>query len=89
MHTCVNDFIDVARALIGCPGSPTSDGIATVNPASISRRPKSATSGVMPGISCTTTTPGPVPPRYTGRVTPSNVNVGLGETLECVSHGGD
>ena len=54
--------------LIGRPGSPNSDGIATVNPASTTRRPKSATSGVMPGTSCTTITPGPEPPRYTGRV---------------------
>src|SRR5689334_5446995 len=53
--------------------------MATVKPAAITRRPKSATLGVILGISCTTTTPGPVPPRYTGRVTPSCVNAVSGK----------
>src|SRR5437764_3058135 len=57
------------------PGSPRSDGIATEKPASMRRRPNAATFGVIPGSSWMTTTPGPVPPRKTGRVAPSNVNV--------------
>jgi len=59
---CVIDFmmypVDGSR-----PGSPNSDGIATVNPASTSRRANAATFGVMPGISLMTTTPGPAPAR--------------------------
>ena len=49
--------------------------MATVKPAAITRRPKSATSGVMPGTSWITTTPGPEPPRSTVRSAPPNVNV--------------
>ncbi len=69
-HTCPNDFATYG-ADIGLPGSPTNDGIATVNPSATRRRPKSATNGVIPGTSCTTTTPGPEPPRYTSRVVPA------------------
>src|SRR3954469_18755733 len=57
------------------PGSPKSTGIATVKPASTTRCANSATCGVMPGISLLTTTPGPLPARYTVRVVPSCVNV--------------
>ncbi|MDD9935785.1 MAG: hypothetical protein OXT09_19390 [Myxococcales bacterium] len=45
--------------------------ITTVKPASATERAKLATSGVMPGISCITTTPGPCPRRKTVRATPS------------------
>ncbi len=47
----------------GLPGVPKSDGSTAVMPASATRRPKSATRGVMPGTSCMITTPGPVPRR--------------------------
>src|SRR5262245_5870056 len=60
---------------MGRPGSPKSEGILTLNPASRTRRPKSATSGVIPGISWITITAGPDPARYTDRVVPACVNV--------------
>ena len=44
------------------PGSPNSTGMTTVNPASITRRAKVMTAGVMPGISAMTITAGPSPP---------------------------
>ena len=45
------------------PGVPSSDGMITVNPASTTSSANFATNGVIPGISWTTTTPGPVPLR--------------------------
>ncbi len=56
---------------MGRPGSPNSDGMATVQPRSTTRRAKPATAGVMPGISEITTTAGPSPLRYTVLRSPS------------------
>src|SRR5215210_4481803 len=53
------------------PGVPNKDGTATVNPAATSRSPNPTTSGVMPGASGSSTTPGPEPLRYTGWVRPA------------------
>ena len=47
------------------PGVPNSEGRTAVKPASSTRRPKSATSGVIPGISVMTMTAGPLPRRNT------------------------
>ena len=53
------------------PGSPKRWGRTAVQPRAATRRPKSATLGVMPGISAMTTTAGPVPVRYTVHALPS------------------
>ncbi len=45
------------------PGSPNSWGSTAVMPAPATRRPNSATLGVMPGISLITMTAGPAPVR--------------------------
>ena len=51
--------------LLNCwPGVPTNDGITTVKPAFTTSFANAVTAGVMPGISCTTITPGPLPRRY-------------------------
>ena len=59
MHSRSDD-----RAMYGplgsLPGVPSSDGMTTVNPASTTSLANFVTSGVIPGISCTTTTPGPL-----------------------------
>ena len=47
--------------------------MTTVNPAATTSSPNPITSGVRPGISWMTITPGPVPLRYVGWVTPSAV----------------
>jgi hypothetical protein len=62
MHTFA---IDWARygPLTSLPGVPTSEGITTVNPAATTSFANLATFGVMPGISCTTITAGPLPRR--------------------------
>ena len=49
----------------GAPGVPNIDGIATVMPRSTQASANATTSGVMPGISAITTTPGPLPRQYT------------------------
>ena len=64
----------MARGLGSAPGSPKSTGSTTVQPRSTTRRAKSATAGVMPGISAMTMTAGPSPLRYTVRVVPAWVN---------------
>ena len=45
------------------PGTPNSRGSTAVQPRSATRRPNSATFGVIPGISAMTTTAGPEPAR--------------------------
>ena len=57
--------------LIGASGVPNRCGITTVKPAATTSSANPITSGVMPGISWMTFTPGPLPLRYVGRVTPS------------------
>ena len=52
------------------PGSPKSTGSVTEQPRERTRRAKSATAGVMPGISAITMQLGPSPLRYTSRVNP-------------------
>ena len=47
----------------GRPGSPNRLGSTAVHPAAATRRPNSATRGVMPGISLMTITAGPAPMR--------------------------
>ena len=47
----------------GRPGSPNRLGSTAVHPAAATRRPNSATRGVMPGISLITITAGPSPTR--------------------------
>ena len=47
--------------------------MTTVKPRSTTAVANCSTSGVMPGISCTTTTPGPVPRRYVSCVVPPAV----------------
>ena len=72
-HTLLIDdkmyFLSGAR-----PTSPTKSGITTVNPASTTSSANFMTAGVMPGISCTTTTPGPLPLRYVSYVKPAAEN---------------
>ena len=58
---------------MGRSGVPKRCGITTVNPAATTSSQKPMTSGVRPGISWITITPGPVPLRYVGWVTPSAV----------------
>ena len=55
------------------PGVPKRSGITTVNPRATTSSANATTSGIMPGISWITMTPGPVPLRYVGWVTPSAV----------------
>ncbi len=73
-HPCIADFATYGTE-ISRPGVPNSCGIATVKPASTTRWANATTFGVMPGISLITTTPGPLPARYTVRVVPPYVNV--------------
>jgi hypothetical protein len=47
--------------LIGLPGVPNGDGTTTVKPWETRWSARPSTSGVMPGISGTSTTPGPAP----------------------------
>ena len=61
------------RALIGASGVPNRCGITTVNPAATTSSANPITSGVRPGISWITMTPGPLPLRYVGWVIPSAV----------------
>ena len=56
------------------PGVPNSDGRTAVQPISATARPKSATRGVMPGISAMTMTAGPSPVRSTVREVPPWAN---------------
>ena len=65
----------VYPTLTSLPGVPKSDGMRTLKPASTTRCANSTTCGCRPGISWITITAGPVPPAYTGRVSPSYVNV--------------
>ena len=53
------------------PGSPKRLGRTAVHPAAATRRPNSATRGVIPGISLITITAGPEPVRKTSRRLPS------------------
>ena len=61
-HTRASDRATVAR-FIGAPGRPNSTGITTVKPVATTSSANATTSGVMPGISWMTMTPGPVPLR--------------------------
>ena len=62
-----------AAGVIAPPASPNSCGITTVCPAATTSSANVTTASVIPGISCTTTTPGPVPLRQVGCVVPSYV----------------
>jgi hypothetical protein len=54
----------IALVIVGSiPGVPNSCGSTAVQPMPATRRPNSATFGVMPGISLMTTTAGPLPVR--------------------------
>ena len=53
------------------PGVPTNAGTYTVNPRSTTSSANCTTDGVTPGISCTTTTAGPLPFRNTSRAYPA------------------
>ena len=55
------------------PGSPNSTGNVTEQPRERTHRAKSATAGVIPGISAMTMQLGPSPLRYTPRVNPPPV----------------
>jgi len=59
--------------LTGLSTTPNISGRNTVNPRSRTIRANLATRGVIPGTSCMMTTPGPLPLRQTGFVTPSMV----------------
>ncbi|GGV13262.1 hypothetical protein GCM10010260_60330 [Streptomyces filipinensis] len=57
------------------PSVPNREGTWTVKPASRTQRASRRTSGLMPGISGSTTTAGPVPATYTVFATPSTVTL--------------
>jgi hypothetical protein len=67
VNSLATHTFDIDEAMYGAlgalPGVPTSEGITTVSPLSTTSFAKRATAGVMPGISCTITTPGPDPRR--------------------------
>ena len=70
----LRNTLPIDLPVFSTPGSPKRWGIATLHPAATTARAKSATFGVIPGISAITMTHGPVPERKTSWVTPSWVN---------------
>ena len=57
----LGNILATCLTVAGPSTSPNRCGITTVNPAATTSSANAITSGVMPGISWITTTPGPVP----------------------------
>ena len=60
VHTWISELVSAGND-IGVPGLPNSTGITTVKPAATTSSPNAMTSGVIPGSSWITMTPGPEP----------------------------